>query len=300
MGHSIATNIFLLGYAFQKGCIPLSSAALLQAMELNGAAVADNRRAFSWGRRAAHNPAGIQALARAGETTLPTHQLSATLDETIARRREFLAAYQDAAYAQRYATVVDRVRVREAALGLNDAHLATAVARNYFKLLTYKDEYEVARLFSDAEFQRALEDCFEGDYRLQYHITLPWRNAAATGAEPKKSAYGRWLGTAMRLLAHFKFLRGSTLDPFGWQAERKQERRLIQDYERALAEILERLERANLETALALARLPETIRGFGPVKGRTIVQANARRDELLATLRQATAPATRSPAEAAA
>ncbi|MDP2821928.1 MAG: indolepyruvate ferredoxin oxidoreductase family protein [Sulfuritalea sp.] len=301
MGHAIATNIFMLGYAFQRGFIPLSSAALLRAIELNGATVEENRRAFSWGRRAALDPAGVAALVASGESSAPAHRLSASLDEAIERRRDYLTAYQDAAYASRYVALVERVRQ------VGSATLTEAVARNYFKLLAYKDEYEVARLFIDPQFQRSLAANFEGDYWLNFHITLPWSRGAKPGDEPKKTQFqcrltpassalseaaetkirfGPWLMPAMKLLARLKFLRGTALNPFGWIAERRQERELIADYERTLAHILEQFDGARLETAVALACIPETIRGYGPVKQRSIVQAQARQKELMAAFDQ--------------
>ena len=274
LGHSIATNIFMLGYAWQKGLVPLSAEALLRAIELNGAAVEENRRAFNWGRRAAHDPAGVEAIAQGGEAKLPTHRFSESLDETIARRVAFLTDYQNTAYAERYAERVRRVRAGKA------APLADAVARNYFKLLAYKDEYEVARLFADAEFGQSLDAAFEGDYRLDFHVTLPWQRPAQDGAEPKKHRFGPWLLPAMRLLAKFRFLRGSALDPFARIPERKEERRLIADYERLVDDLIARYEQVDPEAALALARLPESIRGYGPVKERAIAQARATQAEL--------------------
>ena len=287
LGHSIATNIFLLGYAWQKGLVPLSAEALMRAIELNGANVEGNRSAFNWGRRAAHDPAGVEALARGGEAKLPTHRFSESLDETIARRVAFLTDYQNAAYAERYAERVRRVRASKA------APLADAIARNYFKLLAYKDEYEVARLFADAEFGQSLAAAFEGDYQLEFHVTLPWQRPAEDGAEPKKRRFGAWLLPAMRLLAKFRFLRGGTLDPFARIPERQEERRLITDYERLVDDLIARYEQADPETALALARLPESIRGYGPVKERSITQARATQAELEAKLlrRKAEAPA---------
>jgi indolepyruvate ferredoxin oxidoreductase len=279
LGHSIATNIFMLGYAWQKGLVPLSAEALLRAIELNGAAVEENRRAFNWGRRAAHDPAGVEAIAQGGEAKLPTHRFSESLDETIARRVAFLTAYQNAAYAERYAALLRRVRASKA------APLAEAVARNYFKLLAYKDEYEVARLFA-----------FEGDYRLDFHVTLPWQRPAHDGTEPKKRRFGPWLMPAMRLLAKFKFLRGSAFDPFARIPERKEERRLIADYERLVDGLIARYELVDPEVALALTRLPESIRGYGPVKERSITQARATQAELEGKLLRRTAEA---PARAA-
>jgi indolepyruvate ferredoxin oxidoreductase len=278
MGHAIATNIFMLGYAFQRGFIPLSSAALLRAIELNGAAVEENRRAFSWGRRTALDPAGVATLVAAGENHAPAHKLSASLDETIERRRNFLTVYQDAAYARRYIDLVERVKK----VGAGDTALTQAVARNYFKLLAYKDEYEVARLFVAPEFQRTLAASFEGDYSLNFHITLPWSRGVKPGDEPKKIRFGPWLMPAMKLLTWLRFLRGTALNPFGWIEERRQERQLIADYEHTLAHILDSLDRDRLATAVALASIPEMIRGYGPVKQRSIVQAQAKQKELMA------------------
>ena len=283
MGNSIATNIFMLGYAFQRGLIPLSSAALLRAIELNGTTVEENRRAFSWGRRAAVDPLGVEALVTGGETGAPAHKLSVNLDETIERRRDYLTAYQDAAYAGRYVTLVERVREQALKVGAGDTALAEAVARNYFKLLACKDEYEVARLFAEPEFQRALAAGFEGDYRLNFHVTLPWSRGAKPGDEPKKIRVGPWLMPAMKLLTGFKFLRGTPFDPFGRSAERRQERQLVADYEATMALILEKLDRSRMATAIALASVPESIRGYGPIKNRSIVQARAKHQELMAS-----------------
>ncbi|MDP2822286.1 MAG: indolepyruvate ferredoxin oxidoreductase family protein [Sulfuritalea sp.] len=286
MGHAIATNMFLLGYAFQRGLVPLSSAALLRAIELNGTAVEENRRAFSWGRRCALDPAGVAALAAAGEVQSPEHRLSVNLDEIVERRRDCLTAYQDEAYARRYLALVDRVRQQEARVGADETAFSDAVARNYFKLLAYKDEYEVARLFGDPQFERTLAAAFEGDYWLNFHITLPWSRGARPGDEPKKIRFGPWLMPAMKLLARFKFLRGTAFNPFGRIAERRQERELIADYERMLAHILGKLDRDRLDAAVALARIPEIIRGYGPVKERSIAQARARQKELMADFDQ--------------
>ncbi|MCX7155234.1 MAG: indolepyruvate ferredoxin oxidoreductase family protein [Rhodocyclales bacterium] len=299
MGNAMATNIFMLGYAFQRGLLPLSSAALLRAIELNGASIEENQRAFAWGRRTALDPAGVEALAASGETGAPTHRLSANLDEAIERRRDYLTAYQDAAYAGRYVALVERVREQQALkvgagslcvpvipLRGQATALTEAVARNYFKLLAYKDEYEVARLFIDPEFQRTLAASFEGGYRLNFHITLPWSRGAKPGDEPRKIRFGPWLMPAMKLLAGFKFLRGTALNPFGPIAERRQERELIADYERTVAHILDKLDHSRLDTAVALARIPETIRGYGPVKERSIAQAQAKHKELMVAFDQ--------------
>jgi indolepyruvate ferredoxin oxidoreductase len=279
MGNGLATNIFMLGYAFQRGLVPLSSAALLRAIELNGATVEENRRAFSWGRRLALDPAGVQALVADEPDATSNHRLSASLDELIERRRDYLTAYQDAAYAERYITLVERTRK----LGAGDTALSEAVARNYFKLLAYKDEYEVARLFSDPQFQKSLAAGFEGDYRLNFHITLPWSKAAHPGDEPKKIRFGPWLLPAMKILARFKFLRGTMFDPFGLNAERRQEKQLVADYEATVALILKNPYHDRIALAIALASVPESIRGYGPVKQQAITQTKAKHAELLAS-----------------
>ena len=284
MGNSIATNIFLLGYAFQRGLIPLSAAALLRAIELNGAGVEENQRAFAWGRRTALDRAAVEALAGGEQNAAPTRKLAADLDEAIERRREWLTAYQDVAYARRYLALVDQARQHEARVGAGDTALSEAVARNYFKLLAYKDEYEVARLFVDPAFGQTLAQNFEGDYRLNFHMTLPWSRGAHPGEEPPKKSFGPWLLPAMKLLARLKFLRGTAFDPFGWMAERRQERQLVADYEAVIESLLPGLDRQRLATATEIAALPDLIRGYGPVKQRAIAQFRARHAELLARL----------------
>ncbi|MDZ4253769.1 MAG: indolepyruvate ferredoxin oxidoreductase family protein [Sulfuritalea sp.] len=284
MGHSIATNLFMLGYAFQQSLVPLSAAALLRAIELNGAGAEANRQAFAWGRRTALDPAAVAALLGAESAATPGRKLSLDLDETVERRRAWLTAYQDAAYARRYLALVDKVRQHEARVGAGDAAFSTAVARNYFKLLAYKDEYEVARLFAEPAFGRTLAQNFEGDYQLNFHVTLPWSRGAHPGEEPRKIRFGPWLLPAMKFLARLKFLRGTALDPFGWMAERRQERQLIAEYEASIESLLPRLDREGLAAAIEIAALPDCIRGYGPVKQRSIAQFQARRAELVARL----------------
>ncbi|MBE7422161.1 MAG: indolepyruvate ferredoxin oxidoreductase family protein [Zoogloeaceae bacterium] len=282
MGHSIGTNLFMLGYAWQKGRVPLTQDALLRAIELNGVAVDDNKTAFLWGRRAAHDPAAVERLVAEAEPVLPTHELSKNLDETVARRRAALTDYQDAAYAQRYAALVERVRAAEKSVQPGSEVLTEAVARNYFKLLAYKDEYEVARLYSDPEFERTLASTFEGDYRLRFHLAIPLfsRTDPNTGL-PKKFAYGGWMRAAMKPLAKLKFLRGSAFDPFGRTEERRLERALIGEYEQTVEKLLAGLRADSLPAAAEIARLPETIRGFGPIKLRNVTMARAKQAELM-------------------
>jgi indolepyruvate ferredoxin oxidoreductase len=291
LGDAIATNLFMVGVAYQKGLLPVSAAAIERAIELNRVGVDMNRRAFLWGRRAAHDLAAVAARA-VPAAELPDHRRRSTsLDEAIRRRVAYLTEYQDAAYAGRYRALVERVRQLEPARVKGSTELTEAVARYYFKLLAYKDEYEVARLYTSGEFQVQLQRQFEGQPKLQIHLAPPLlaERDPATGRQ-KKRAYGPRMLTAMRHLARFKRLRGTLFDPFGYSAERRLERRLIAEYEAVLEEVLHQLTPANHDLAVELARLPEQIRGFGHVKERHLGVAKARESELLALLR---APETR-------
>ena len=281
MGDAIATNPFMLGFAYQRGLIPVSSEALHRAIELNGVAVAFNKRAFHWGRRAALDLAAVERIASPVVATIP-----ATLPEIVAHRRRHLAAYQNAAYADRYQTLVDKVAAAEHARMPGSDALARAVAKNYAKLLAYKDEYEVARLYTDGSFRARLTQQFDGEFGLKIHLAPPlWAKRDPATGHLKKQAYGAWVMRAFGLLAKFKFLRGTRLDPFGRTDERRQERQLIADYESLIAELIEQLAPANHSAAVALANLPETIRGFGHVKAQSIGEAEVERVELLAAFR---------------
>jgi indolepyruvate ferredoxin oxidoreductase len=286
IGDSIATNLFMVGYAWQKGLIPLDATSILRAIELNGAAVEANKKAFEWGRRAAHDLTSVQRIAKPVEALPKSQRLSATLDEMVARRVEYLAAYQDAAYAERYKRLVDRVKDAEVKQAKGNTGLAEAVARYYFKLLAYKDEYEVARLYTDGEFLKRINEQFEGDFTLTFHLAPPiaQRINPATG-EPVKRTFGPWMMWAFKVLAKMKGLRGGVLDIFGYSAERKLERELIAGYEKNAEEILKRLKPETHALAVELASIPEHIRGFGPVKERHLADASSREAELLAALR---------------
>ena len=286
LGDSLATNLFMVGYAWQKGLIPLGEAAIRKAVELNGTAVESNLRAFDWGRRAAVDPEGVKRIATPPESTPASQRLSTGIDEMIERRRAFLAAYQDAAYAKRYTDLVARVRARELEVLPGSSALAEAVARYLFKLMAYKDEYEVARLYTDGEFLARIGEAFEGDFRLRFHLAPPlWAKADPATGEPRKRAYGPWMLPAMRVLAKLRFLRGTALDPFGYSAERRAERALVADYETLVEELCAGLDAGRLDLAVALASIPERIRGFGPVKERSLREAKAREADLLAMFR---------------
>jgi len=271
MGDAIYANLFLLGYAWQLGLVPVSLAALDRAIELNAAAVELNRKAFLWGRRAAHDPASVAAFAPPDAAPGPK-----TLDETIATRVDFLTAYQDAAYAGRYRALVERVRAAEAPLG--GTRLTEAVARYYFKLLAIKDEYEVARLYAESDFMQRVDAAFEGDYELRFHLAPPLlaRPDPRTG-RIRKIAFGPWTMSAFRWLAKARRLRGTVLDVFARLPERRMERQLVADYEADVGLILERLSPQALAPAIELAELPEKIRGFGHVKAKNVEDARTRR-----------------------
>ncbi|HKF62551.1 MAG TPA: indolepyruvate ferredoxin oxidoreductase family protein [Dongiaceae bacterium] len=294
LGDSIATNPFMLGFAYQKGLIPVSGAAIERAIELNGVAVEANKRAFLFGRRAAHDPAAIDRLAAEMSPDSQPAPIARTLDEIIAKRVEFLTGYQDTAYAERYRLLVERVRQIEAEKTPGLTGLAEAVARYYFKLLAYKDEYEVARLYTDPRFREALARHFEGDYQLEFHLAPPLLNPRdPDSGKPIKKRYGPWMMKVFGLLARLKFLRGTALDLFGRTAERRLERQLISDYEALVGEILEKLDHDRHRLAVALASLPEQIRGYGHIKQTHLDKTLKRQKELLAAFR---APAERQTA----
>lgn len=286
-GNALAQNIFMVGYAYQFGALPVSAAALEKAIELNGEAVAMNTAAFRWGRRAAADPAAVEALAQPKGAVSEARRLSESLDEVIARRVADLTAYQNAAYARRYAAAVETVRAAETAKLPGRTELTEAVARNLFKLMAYKDEYEVARLYVDGAFAAQLDAAFDGVRKLQFHLAPPLlaRIDPATGA-PKKITFGPWMMRALGLLARFKGLRGTVLDPFGQTEERRTERALIAQYETLLAEIARRLEPDTHGVAVALASVPEKIRGFGPVKAKSLAAAKAEEAALLVRFRE--------------
>ena len=336
LGDAIAANLFILGYAWQQGLVPLSFDALMRAIELNGAAVAMNQQAFAWGRLAAVDPHAVQqaaGLVRTGHTSaettpgplhalppgewestewgattaprnssderelrgLPGHagddvaflplddeRLSRSLDEMITRRAAFLVDYQDQAYADRYRSLVDRVRKGEQDTLGGSTALTETVARYLFKLMAYKDEYEVARLYTSGDFQRRLQQQFEGDYQLRFHLAPPlFAKKDAQGRLIKKE-YGPWMLKAFGVLAKLKFLRGGRLDPFGRTAERVGERRLITDYEATVQLLLDGLDDHRLALAVEIASIPEHIRGYGHVKEAHLEKAKAREATLLA------------------
>ena len=286
LGDSIAANLFMLGYAWQKGTVPLSAEAIDRAIELNAVAVEFNRKSFLWGRRAAVDMAPVEAVATPKQAVTGHRRLSEDLDEIIERRVAELTQYQNAAYAQRYLSLVTRIRHAETNRTPGRSGLAEAVARNLHKLMAYKDEYEVARLYTDGAFLKQLHEKFDGDFTLRFHLAPPLlADRDPTTGHLKKRAYGPWMLRAFGLLAHFKGLRGTVWDVFGHTAERRTERRLIGEYVAVLEEILSRLNQDNHQTAVDLARIPARIRGFGHVKEANLVEAKKAEAALLAAFR---------------
>jgi indolepyruvate ferredoxin oxidoreductase len=292
-GASVGANIFLVGYAYQLGAIPLARASIERAIELNGEAVDMNKAAFEWGRRAVVEPAVVEALVKpAPEATSDARTLSQSFDEVVARRVAFLTAYQNAAYAARYRRLVEKAQAAEAARTPGKTGLSEAVARYLFKLMAYKDEYEVARLYSDGAFVKQVNSELGGEHlRFHVHLAPPLlaRRDKATG-EPKKMTFGPWIFPLFALLAKFKVLRGTAFDPFGYSTERKTERALVRDYEALLDEVLGKLDAGNHHIAVGLAAIPEKIRGFGHVKLRHLKAAKADEAVLLDQFRAGPAP----------
>ncbi|MGA2045404.1 MAG: indolepyruvate ferredoxin oxidoreductase family protein [Roseiarcus sp.] len=290
VGNAIGANMFMLGYAYQQGHLPISAAAIRHAIELNGEAVAMNIAAFDWGRAASADPAAIEAiLRREGRAPEAAEQAPEAL---VARRAAFLTSYQNAAWAERYRRLVAAIAKAETERAPHASGLARAVAHNLFKLMAYKDEYEVARLYADGAFQRQVARAFEGDLRFEFHLAPPLlaRRDPVTG-EAKKMSFGPWMMKAFGALAKFRFLRGTKLDPFGYSWDRRQERALIADYEALCGELIAGLTPANHAAAVALASLPEKIRGYGHVKARAIAAVDGERRALLDAWRAPTAPA---------
>ncbi|WP_210208230.1 DUF6537 domain-containing protein, partial [Rhodoplanes roseus] len=285
-GHSIAANVVLLGCAFQLGAVPLSAAAIERAIALNGEAVETTLAAFRVGRRIALDPAAAQALTApaVADPASPRH-LSGSLEETIARRVAVLTAYQDAAYTARYRARVEAVRAIEAERAPGRTALTEAVAKSLFRLMAVKDEYEVARLWTDGSFLRQLGESFAGTPRLRLHLAPPLLARKDRHGVARKITVGPWIFPVLRGLAACKRLRRTRLDPFGWTAERRAEWALVGDYEAVLDEVVGGLDLDNHALAVALAAVPEHIRGFGHVKMRSIALAKAEEAMLLAEFR---------------
>ncbi len=274
LGDSIYSNMMIFGGAWQRGFIPVSLEALMEAIELNGAAVQRNKRAFEIGRWAVLYPDQAASYIAPNVTQKPK-----SLQEKIDYRAEHLVAYQNKSLAARYRALVDRVE---------DERLKEAVAKGYHKLLAYKDEYEVARLHLST--MEKAEAAFDGDFKMTYHLAPPVLSKVGSDGRPQKRAFGPWMHRGFKLLARLKGLRGTWLDPFGYSEERKMERALIAQYEADMDEVLSKVGPETMDLAVALAELPLMIRGFGPVKAENEAKAAKEREALLAQFRSGGAP----------
>jgi len=289
LGDSIGANVLMLGFAFQRGLLPVSGVALYRALELYGRNVEENKLAFDWGRFAAESLVEVERLATEG-----AQSVTASLPEAIARREEFLVGYQNRAYAERYRARLARLAAVEQRVRPGSQELADAVARNYFSVLAYKDEYEVARLHTETGFVESVKRNFGTGVRMSFHFSPPLfaRPDPATG-RPKKYELGPWMLPILRVLAKLRWLRGTKLDPFGRSSDRRLEREWLARYEVLLDRIAAELDDSRFELALALARLPAQVRGYGPVKSAAAARARAAEQDLW---EQWAAPAQRASA----
>ncbi|NHZ61972.1 indolepyruvate ferredoxin oxidoreductase family protein [Massilia genomosp. 1] len=287
MGDSIATNMFMLGYAWQKGQVPLTEASILKAIELNNVSVGFNKSAFMWGRTAAHDLPSLVKMTTPAKVI--EFKRTQTLDEIINKRIDLLTAYQDVAYANQYKAFVDQVRAEEAKLG-KSTRLTEAVARYFYKLMAYKDEYEVARLYTNGAFQEKIAGMFEGDIKLKFHLAPPLFAKHDSKGQLIKQEFGPWMMKAFGLMAKMKGLRGGALDIFGYTAERKMERALIGEYRNTVGSLLPKLSAETLAQAVAIASIPEDIRGYGHVKERHLKAAKEKEAALLAAFGKPASP----------
>ena len=280
LGDSIATNMMMMGYAYQKGLLPVGAEAIEQAIELNGVSIKMNTQAFRLGRLAAHDPAKLAAMMKGDELEAPKTLDQMTLDEVIAHRTQLLTNYQSAAYAARYRNLVDQVRKVAFDGGYGEA-LPRAVAINYAKLLAYKDEYEVARLYTDGRFAESIRKQFDGNFKMNFNLAPPILNSGVDASgRPRKRAFGPWMMNVFGVLAKFRFLRGTLFDPFSYSEDRKLERNLIKGYEQDVVTAVKLLSPKTHDIAVELLSLPDQIRGYGPVKEASIAKTKVRYEQL--------------------
>jgi indolepyruvate ferredoxin oxidoreductase len=263
--------------------VPLAEASIMRAIELNGVSIAFNKAAFNWGRSAAHDLTSVTRLTTPAQVV--QIKRAESLDDLVARRVQLLTAYPNAGYAARYKAFVDEVRAQEAELGAG-TRLTEAVARYFYKLMAYKDEYEVARLYTTGAFAQKVAGMFEGDYKLKFHLAPPLLAKKDKDGHLVKREFGSWMHKAFAVLAKFRGLRGTPLDIFGYTAERRMERALIGEYRATVGALLAQLNADNLATAVAIASIPEDIRGYGHVKERHLQAAKRKQAGLLEAFRQ--------------
>jgi indolepyruvate ferredoxin oxidoreductase len=286
IGDTIATNMFMLGFAFQRGLIPLERSSIEQAIEINGMSVESNKQSFLWGRRTAHDGKRVWEMTASIAEGFLLEEPPEGLDELIQHRADVLTAYQNKAYAKHYLQLVERVRTIETDRLPGSLSLTEAVARYYFKLLAYKDEYEVARLYTNGDFLKKIRGRFEGNFRLKLHLAPPlFSHRDSHTGEPIKSTFSSWIFPVLKMLSRFKFLRGTAFDLFGKTKERRMERQLIKEYEQTIKELLLGLTKKNHNIALEIAKIPEQIRGYDMVKQRHFETAKSNEKKLLAKFR---------------
>jgi indolepyruvate ferredoxin oxidoreductase len=272
--------MMMMGYAYQKGLLPVAAESIEQAIELNGVAIKMNTQAFRLGRLAAHDPARLAAMMKGDEPEAPKTLDQMSLDEVVAHRTQLLTDYQNAAYAARYRDLVDQVRGAAFDGGYGE-ELPRAVAINYAKLLAYKDEYEVARLYTDGKFAEKLGKQFEGDFKISFNLAPPILQSGTDAlGRPFKRVFGAWMLPVFRNMAKFRFLRGTPFDPFGYNEDRKLERSLITAYEKDVATAVKLLSPKTFDIAVEFLSLPDQIRGYGPVKEASVAKAKARYEQL--------------------
>ena len=277
-GDSIATNMLMLGYTAKQGLLPLSIDSIEQAIGLNGSFVEGNLRTFALGRLAAHDPASLAKELKEDASVVPLD----TVDDVLASRTRLLTDYQDAAYAEHYRNFVSDIRKRASAqLAVGGEGFAREVALTLSRLMAYKDEYEVARLYTDPGFMQRIGEQFSGDFQLTFNLAPPMLPGRDADGRPKKRSFGPWVMTVFKLLRKLKGLRGTAFDPFGYSAERRMERRLISDYRSLIDNIVDRLDSDNLPAAVDLARAAADIGGYGPVKNASIQEYESRLKRLL-------------------
>lgn len=285
LGNEIATNIFMVGFAWQNGLIPLHRESIERAIELNGVAIDMNKRSFNFGRLAAHDPEKIAEMVHNIFGDKDAEKISDTLEEKIEKRSAYLRDYQNDTYAQKYTTMIKKVQEAESTIDKDSTTLTQTVAENYHKLMAYKDEYEVARLYTNGDFIKDLEKTFTGKYKIEFNLAPPIMGGTdlATG-RPKKRTFGPWMFTVFKILAKLKSLRGTPLDIFGYTQERKTERTLIKEYEETVERVLKLIDKDNFDNCVMLLAIPNEIRGYGPVKEESIERARAKQSYVLSRI----------------
>ena len=289
-GNAIAANMLMLGMASQAGGLPLSPEAVERAIALNGQAVEMNVAAFRWGRRAAHEPELVRALVEAAHAGVDDQAISPTLDDAVSRRSDFLTAYQSKRYARRYLKRIEALREAERRVSGAPGAVTQAAARGLFKLMAAKDEYEVARLYTDGSFLKQLSSEFGSWDRLEFHLAPPILGRKDEAGRPRKSRFGPWMMTGFSVLSKLRFLRGTPLDPFARTEERKAERRVLAEYEATLDRVARELSAANSAAAAELLAYPEAIRGYGHVRAASMEKAAGKRAALLRRFEAPEAP----------